>query len=100
MEGLLVLFFVVIGRLAILALGRLSRGWRTRRILAVYPWRQQSGAVRVTKEKAVFVLPDPDSPDKTVSLKIVAGSFGPGPARRCRTMTTNSGTPVTPASPA
>ncbi|WP_147994762.1 hypothetical protein [Streptomyces sp. uw30] len=57
------------------ALGRLAKGWRMRRILAVYPWRQQSGAVRVTKGKAVFVLPDPDRPETTVSLKLAAGLF-------------------------
>ncbi|MCF1593394.1 hypothetical protein [Streptomyces muensis] len=45
-----------------------------RRVLAVYPWRQQSGAVRITAGKeALFVLPDPDSPDKSVSLKAPAG---------------------------
>ncbi|MFE0329606.1 hypothetical protein ACFW08_23020 [Streptomyces sp. NPDC058960] len=73
---LMVLVLVVIGILAILALGRLFRAWRMRRILAVYPWRQQSGAVRITKAKdALFVLPDPDSPETTVSLKVAAGLF-------------------------
>ncbi|UXY22273.1 hypothetical protein N8I84_28945 [Streptomyces cynarae] len=74
--ALMVLVLVRIGILAILALGRLFRGWRMRRILAVYPWRQQSGAVRITKAKdALFVLPDPDSPETTVSLKVAAGLF-------------------------
>ncbi|MDF3143269.1 MULTISPECIES: hypothetical protein [unclassified Streptomyces] len=67
---------VVLAILAVLALGRLSTGWRMRRILAVYPWRRQSGAVRITKGKdALFVLPDPDSPGTTVSLKAAAGLF-------------------------
>jgi len=74
--ALMVLVLVGIGMMAILALGRLFRGWRMRRILAVYPWRQQSGAVRITKAKdALFVLPDPDSPETTVSLKVAAGLF-------------------------
>ncbi|GGY03284.1 hypothetical protein [Streptomyces djakartensis] len=67
---------VLIGLMACLALGRLALGWRMRRILTVYPWRRQSGAVRITKGKdAVFVLPDPDTPEKTVSLKVSAGLF-------------------------
>ncbi|WP_051704876.1 MULTISPECIES: hypothetical protein [unclassified Streptomyces] len=70
------LVLLVIGVLAVVALGRLALGWRMRRILTVYPWRQQSGAVRVTKGKdAVFVLPDPDNPEKSVSLKVSAGLF-------------------------
>lgn len=72
----MVLVLLVIGIPALLAVGRLSTGWRMRRILAVYPWRQQSGAVRITQGKnALFVLPDPDSPEKTVSLKVAAGLF-------------------------
>ncbi|MGI5376974.1 hypothetical protein ACQEV2_22535 [Streptomyces sp. CA-251387] len=59
----------------VLALGRLARGWRIWRILTVYPWRQQPGAVRVNKGNAVFVLPDPDRPETTVSLKVNAGLF-------------------------
>ncbi|MGR6973077.1 hypothetical protein ACU639_26385 [Streptomyces cynarae] len=74
--ALTVLVLPVVGILAVLALGRLFSGWRMRRILAVYPWRQQSGAVRITKAKdALFVLPDPDSPETTVSLKVAAGLF-------------------------
>lgn len=72
----MVLVLLVITILASLALGRLARGVRIRRILTVYPWRQQSGAVRITAGKdALFVLPDPDSPEKTVSLKVSAGLF-------------------------
>lgn len=72
----MVLVLSAIGILACLTLGRLSKGWRMKRILAVYPWRQQSGAVRITKGKdALFVLPDPDDPEKTVSLKATAGLF-------------------------
>ncbi|MFJ7075562.1 hypothetical protein [Streptomyces sp. NPDC098781] len=51
------------------ALGRLAQGVRIRRVLTVYPWRQLPGAVRADKGSAVFVLPDPDHPDKTVSLR-------------------------------
>ncbi|MFH0517213.1 hypothetical protein ACHBTE_08545 [Streptomyces sp. M41] len=69
----LVLF--VLMYVTVLALGRLASGWRMRRILAVYPWRQQSGAVRVDRGKGVLVLPDPDSPEKAVSLKLAAGLF-------------------------
>lgn len=72
----MVLVLMTIGIMALLALGRLAMGWRMWRILRVYPWRQQPGAVRITKGKdAVFVLPDPDSPEKTVSLKASAGVF-------------------------
>lgn len=39
-------------------------------ILRTYPWLRQLGGVRVQKEsEAVFVLPDPDNPAKTVSPK-------------------------------
>ncbi|MGW1028651.1 hypothetical protein ACWD4J_34040 [Streptomyces sp. NPDC002577] len=70
----LVLFVITL--LTWLAFGRLSRRRRMRRILTTYPWRQQSGAVRITGGKeALFVLPDPDSPEKTVSLKVAAGLF-------------------------
>ncbi|KUL20621.1 hypothetical protein [Streptomyces regalis] len=69
----LVLFAITV--LASQALNRLAKGVRMRRILAVYPWRQQPGAVRINKGKAVFVLPDPDKPETTVSLKLAAGLF-------------------------
>ncbi|MFC3578152.1 hypothetical protein ACFOZ0_33835 [Streptomyces yaanensis] len=70
------LVLLVIMFLALLAFGRLSRWRRMRRILTTYPWRQQSRAVRITGGKeALFVLPDPDSPEKTVSLKLAAGLF-------------------------
>ncbi|WP_210592875.1 hypothetical protein [Streptomyces sp. GESEQ-35] len=68
-----VLFAITV--LASRALSRLAKGVRMRRILAVYPWRQQPGAVRINKGKAVFVLPDPDKPETTVSLKLAAGLF-------------------------
>ncbi|MFJ8535603.1 hypothetical protein [Streptomyces sp. NPDC093591] len=71
----MVLVLLAITVLAIQALSRLAKGVRMRRILAVYPWRQQRGAVRINKGKAVFVLPDPDKPDSTVSLKPAAGLF-------------------------
>ncbi|MFE0254312.1 hypothetical protein [Streptomyces sp. NPDC059010] len=72
----MVLVLLSIGTMAIVALGRLAMGWRMWRILRAYPWRQQSGAVRITAGKdALFVLPDPDSPGKTVSLKVSAGLF-------------------------
>ncbi|MEW2402684.1 hypothetical protein [Streptomyces sp. NPDC046862] len=72
----MVLVLMVIGIMALVALGRLGWGWRMWRILRVYPWRQKSGAVRITRGKdAIFVLPDPDSPEKTVSLKVSAGLF-------------------------
>jgi hypothetical protein len=72
----MVLVLLVIGIIALLAFGRFALGWRMWRILRVYPWRQQSGAVRITKGKdALFVLYDPDSPEKTVSLKVSAGLF-------------------------
>ncbi|MFJ8637058.1 hypothetical protein [Streptomyces sp. NPDC093568] len=58
------------------SLGKFFRFWRVLRILRVYPWRQQRGAVRITKGKdALFVLPDPDKPEATVSLKAAAGLF-------------------------
>ncbi|WP_328425429.1 hypothetical protein [Streptomyces sp. NBC_00443] len=72
----MVLVLVTIGIIALLALGRMAMGWRMWRILRVYPWRQQPGAVRITKGKdAVFVLPDPDSPEKTASLRASSGLF-------------------------
>ncbi|MET9831867.1 hypothetical protein ABZ078_21800 [Streptomyces sp. NPDC006385] len=72
----MVLVLLSIGTMALVALGRLAMGWRMWRILRVYPWRQLSGAVRITKGKdALFVLPDPDSPEKVVSLKAPAGLF-------------------------
>lgn len=72
----MVLVLLSIGTMALLALGRLAVGWRMWRILRTYPWRQRSGAVRITKGKdALFVLPDPDSPEKAVSLKAPAGLF-------------------------
>ncbi|MEU6098724.1 hypothetical protein [Streptomyces sp. NPDC047079] len=69
-----VVFMVVVlcafAVLARLALARLWRFRRMRRVLQVYPWRQQSSAVRLTKGKEpVFVLPNPDRPGETVSLK-------------------------------
>ncbi|MFD0001356.1 hypothetical protein ACFVJ4_02890 [Streptomyces sp. NPDC127178] len=70
----MVLVLAVLVFNAALSLGRLFRFWRVLRILRVYPWRQQRGAVRITKGKdAVFVLPDPDKPETTVSLKAAAG---------------------------
>lgn len=76
---LMVLVLLTIGILAILALGRLVLGWRMRRILAVYPWRRHSGAVRYDARgrRASFVLPDPDRPEKTVSPKITGFFFRP-----------------------
>ncbi|MFG2739004.1 hypothetical protein ACGFY0_02880 [Streptomyces chartreusis] len=71
----MVLVLFVIMYAAVLALGRLVGGLRIRRILTVYPWRRQPGAVRVNKGNAVFVLPDPDRPESTVSLKFNAGLF-------------------------
>ncbi|MFF7161184.1 hypothetical protein ACFZBP_07290 [Streptomyces sp. NPDC008086] len=73
----MVLVLLVLTVLEVRALGRLARGMRMRRVLAVYPWRRQPGAVRVDKGKAVFVLPDPDHPEKTVSLKLAAVLFRP-----------------------
>ncbi|WP_048584181.1 hypothetical protein [Streptomyces viridochromogenes] len=75
--AVVVMVFVLLGItvMASQALGRLAKGVRMRRILAVYPWRQQPGAVRINKGKAVFVLPDPDRPENTVSLKLAAGLF-------------------------
>ncbi|MFF8357243.1 hypothetical protein ACF063_27765 [Streptomyces chartreusis] len=69
----LVLFAVMYA--ALLALGRLVGGLRIRRVLTVYPWRRQPGAVRFNKGNAAFVLPDPDRPESTVSLKFNAGLF-------------------------
>ncbi|MEU6147575.1 hypothetical protein ABZ848_45410 [Streptomyces sp. NPDC047081] len=72
----MVLVLLAIAVLACLAFGRLGERRRMRRILAVYPWRQQSGAVRITKgEDALLVLPNPDRPETTVSLKVTAGLF-------------------------
>ncbi|WP_406199573.1 MULTISPECIES: hypothetical protein [unclassified Streptomyces] len=72
----MVLVLAVLVFNAVLSLGRLFRFRRVLRILRVYPWRQQRGAVRITKGKdAVFVLPDPDKPETTVSLKAAAGLF-------------------------
>ncbi|MFI7408545.1 hypothetical protein ACIBU0_07760 [Streptomyces sp. NPDC049627] len=73
----MVLVLLVLTVLEVRALGQLARGMRMRRVLAVYPWRQQPGAVRIDKGKAVFVLPDPDHPEKTVSLKLAAVLFRP-----------------------
>ncbi|MGP4013438.1 hypothetical protein [Streptomyces sp. 4N124] len=72
----MVLVLTVLVYNAAMSLVKLARVWRMRRILGVYPWRQQRGAVRITKGKAVFVLPDPDNPEKTVSLKVSAGVLG------------------------
>ncbi|MER5938307.1 hypothetical protein ABT121_13405 [Streptomyces sp. NPDC001928] len=70
----LVLFALMVPLL--IAFGRLSRWRRIRRILTTYPWRQVSGAVRNPGgRQAVFVLPDPDSPEKTASLKPATGLF-------------------------
>ncbi|KUN94050.1 hypothetical protein [Streptomyces caeruleatus] len=73
----MVLVLLVLTVLEVRALGRLARGMRMRRVLAVYPWRQQPGAVRVDKGKAVFVLPDPYQPERTVSLKLADVLFRP-----------------------
>lgn len=49
---------------------RLANYGRMYRILHTYPWQQQADGVRLSKGKqAVFVLPDPDRPDKTASPK-------------------------------
>lgn len=70
------LVLTVIGIVACVALGRLALGWRVRRILRVYPWRRRPGAVRITRGRdAVFTLPDPDNPEKSVSLRVTAGLF-------------------------
>lgn len=71
----MVLVLLVLTVLEVRALGSLAQGMRMRRVLAVYPWRQQPGAVRIDRGKAVFELPDPDHPEKTVSLKLAAGLF-------------------------
>ncbi|GHH23602.1 hypothetical protein [Streptomyces lanatus] len=68
----MVFVLFVIALAAIRALGRLAQGARIRRILAVYPWRRQHGAVRIDKGRAVFVLPDPDDPERTASLRLAA----------------------------
>lgn len=67
---LMVPLLAVTGYLAWMAQVRLRRAWLLRRILTVYPWRQDPHAVRLYKgKKAVFVLPDPDRPEKSVSPK-------------------------------
>ncbi|NBE54913.1 hypothetical protein [Streptomyces boluensis] len=72
----MVVVLCALGVLAVLSFGRLWRGLRMRRILRVYPWRQESGAVLITDAgDAAFRLPDPDHPEKTVSLKVAAGLF-------------------------
>ncbi|GAA3568071.1 hypothetical protein [Streptomyces osmaniensis] len=71
----MVLVLFVITLVASRALGRVARGMRIRQILAVYPWRRRHGAVRIDQGKAVFVLPDPDHPEKTASLKPAAVMF-------------------------
>ncbi|QOV36811.1 hypothetical protein IM697_43840 [Streptomyces ferrugineus] len=64
---------------AVMSLIKLCRFGRMRRILTVYPWRQQPGGVRYDARgrKASFVLPDPDRPEKTVSPKISGFFFRP-----------------------
>jgi len=64
---------------AVMSLIKLGRFGRMRRILTVYPWRQQPGGVRYDARgrKASFVLPDPDRPEKTVSPKISGFFFRP-----------------------
>ncbi|MBA2809406.1 hypothetical protein E0500_018880 [Streptomyces sp. KM273126] len=64
---------------AVMSLIKLRRFGRMRRILTVYPWRQQPGGVRYDARgrKASFVLPDPDRPEKTVSPKISGFFFRP-----------------------
>ncbi|GHK04779.1 hypothetical protein ACWEWI_38265 [Streptomyces sp. NPDC003753] len=59
----------VTGYLVAMAVRRLKKVWLLRRILTVYPWQQQPDAVRLKGKSAVFVLPDPDRPEKTVSPK-------------------------------
>lgn len=52
------------------SLMRLRYAVRMYRVLHTYPWRQQFDAVKVQKGRyAVFVLPDPDRPEKTASPK-------------------------------
>ncbi|MFG1666304.1 hypothetical protein [Streptomyces sp. Y7] len=72
----MVLVLFAITFVASRALGRVARGIRIRRILAVYPWRRLRGAVRIDRGRAVVVLPDPDHPEKTASLKPTAVMFG------------------------
>ncbi|MFF5477196.1 hypothetical protein ACFY5C_07630 [Streptomyces sp. NPDC012935] len=54
--------------------------WRMYRILKVYPWRQQPDGVHPDQRRsrvvrAVFVLPNPDQPEKTESPKEYGGFF-------------------------
>ncbi|WP_328438207.1 hypothetical protein OHA71_15550 [Streptomyces sp. NBC_00444] len=54
--------------------------WRMHRILKVYPWRQQPDGVHADRRRsrwvrAVFVLPNPDQPEKTESPEEHGGTF-------------------------
>ncbi|MFF4212693.1 hypothetical protein ACFYZE_25700 [Streptomyces sp. NPDC001796] len=67
--ALMALPLAVTGYLAVMVSRRLKKVWLLRRILTVYPWRQQPEAVRLKGKSAVFVLPNPDRPEKMVSPK-------------------------------
>ncbi|WP_155058704.1 hypothetical protein [Streptomyces blattellae] len=71
---------VVIAYLVCAQLFALSKLWRMYRILKVYPWRQQRDGVRAKRQwprgaRAVFVLPNPDRPEKTESPEEQGGFF-------------------------
>ncbi|MFC7310090.1 hypothetical protein ACFQVC_38470 [Streptomyces monticola] len=71
---------VVIAYLALAPVHRVFKLWRMRRILKVYPWRQQPEGVRAVpgrfgRTDAVFLLPNPDRPEQTESPDEHGGMF-------------------------
>jgi hypothetical protein len=64
------LFFGLLMYCLVTSLVRLSNARRMYLVLCTYPWQRQADGVRAKKGRyAVFVLPDPDKPNKTVSPK-------------------------------
>lgn len=67
---IVVWFFGILMYCLVTSLVRLSNARRMYLVLRTYPWQQQADGVKTQKGRyAVFVLPDPDNPSKTVSPK-------------------------------